>query len=1227
MSRLYASYSSDTETEDDSDLDVGEDNRKETTKEAKFGSPPQELHYVPYAPPNYELTKPTTTKPPNTVTAQATSIIVINSKDRDRTVYPNPTFFTLRLPRIYRNIKNIVLTEISILNSFFNFRATKGNITLPLIETERSTFSVNIRQGTYTSDSLVSELQSALNATPLFANISFTSFKNQFKASGNFNLLFNQPNGQIFNYQTNQYDTATSISQIVAQYFQQQETFGISNFTNQQCSVAYYYPCMKEMILRNIPFDLHIDYYKTLPAYLIYPSASDYILFGFQGLNDSYITFLATGPDSAPNITLFQTFHDQNTFLYFPVNQYTCIYNSQSGRFQITAPNINTSISTDIANQYNTYLNQLAYEYGYNGISALTVNLNSNTLLKQVRLEFYNFIQKQFSDLFGINFGTYTSDFFVDVGNEIELYNTKNKVGWITNSNYIPDVFISTFPVKLPDVPVYWPNLQFEYSTMTDGISTVSFYSTIGLDTNLDADGYLQFSNASEHQNGYFDVSFKIAPTSYARLTFQSKMRQTIELMTIPRYSTNYTSTNGEIYKYGSSISQTPFLFSSGIILVDPYTDPNYLVYSMQQVLFQTPDYMRFNGTEWLGYISQVNPIVIPTSPSINDIKITSFQPYILFEINAANMIIMPDATFDMQIYVETQDDSIFPVPIKLSWYRDRSAFMADVTNVYAGNYIQNPYYYFVNETFEGTNSASITCKTLSKEKSYLLVTIASSSNPLPGNVPLRVFAVMTDLLSISTVTHAELLDYRKVPYSATAMELITPMDAMFQDPLTSIFSTATDFFQLGYDTSNVSNNVLDWIIQGTNQTHYDPNSIEQFSTNTYNGLRYIFQDPNGASATPDPQITSWNLFFPTGTSNTIVDTYIGSNYNTSSFTIANGSSNEFTLVNWFNSATTKESFWKPFPYQNSNYLMDCSTIQGGVGVFQACINPAYNLQTDMSTNSGAYDSNGLSGVSFFLPPGETVSMKEIVLKFGYTAPTFTDPTASTSITRSFLYTNNNYIGSPVWLVSTLSLVGDSSLVSLNYRSLAIKKSSTGETYIAYITGGVITGGTKTGDFDVVLLKLDSNGALLWSRQNNTFNISGFARMPTLAIRSDDSLVYLSIWNDNLSVNTVHTYAFTSSGTVQSSATISTTPPNAEITYIASSIDSQNQLVIAVYTQNISNRYINVYKYDTSLVLDTGFVFTQIPYFVDTYLELSFCDLQIDSSDNIIIAYASKTPY
>jgi len=645
----------------------------------------------------------------------------------------------------------------------------------------------------------------------------------------------------------------------------------------------------------------------------------------------------------------------------------------------------------------------------------LQTNFSTNTLLKQVGLEFYNFIHKQFTDQFGINFGTYTTDFFLNTANEVNLYNTKDKVGWIIDSNNVPVTLISTSPTKLPDVPVYWPNLQFQQSTQTVGASTIQFCSSIGFSSNLDSNGYLYFSNASEHQTGYFDIPFSIDPTTYARLTFQSKIRQTIELMTIPRYTSNRTSTNDEHYYY-DQIS-TPFLFSSGTSLVDPFTNTNYLMYSAQHVLFNTPDYMRFQGTQWLNYVEQVEPIIIPTSPAITDIKITPYQPYILFQINAADILVMPDATFDIDIYVETQDGSLFPVPLTLSWYRDRSAFMADVQELYTGNYIQNPAYYFVNQVFENTNSARITCKTLSGESSYLLVTIPSSALFLPGNLPLRIFAVNSSVLSISSITHAQRLDYRKVPYTSTATDKSIPSDPEFQDPLTSIFSTAIDFFQLGYDGSTISNNLLDWMIQGTNGTYYDPNNIEQFSTTTYNGLRYIFQDPSSASATPSPPTTSWNLFFPVGTSNTILDLYTQSTYNVSSyvsslstgFSLVNGTSNEFTLMNWFNSSKTKELFWNPIPKGNSNYLIDCSTISGGVGFFQACINkPSYALVTDMSTTSVVRDSNGIAGVSFFLPPGEVVSLQEIVLKFAYTSPTFTDGSVSTACTRTSLYATSN---------------------------------------------------------------------------------------------------------------------------------------------------------------------------------------------------------------------------
>jgi hypothetical protein len=67
-------------------------------------------------------------------TGQYTTILMINSRDRDTQVYPQPTFFTIRLPRTYRNIASFQITQMKLLSSFFYFRTDKGNTTMKVLE-------------------------------------------------------------------------------------------------------------------------------------------------------------------------------------------------------------------------------------------------------------------------------------------------------------------------------------------------------------------------------------------------------------------------------------------------------------------------------------------------------------------------------------------------------------------------------------------------------------------------------------------------------------------------------------------------------------------------------------------------------------------------------------------------------------------------------------------------------------------------------------------------------------------------------------------------------------------------------------------------------------------------------------------------------------------------------------------------------------------------------------
>jgi hypothetical protein len=56
-----------------------------------------------------------------------------------------------------------------------------------------------------------------------------------------------------------------------------------------------------------------------------------------------------------------------------------------------------------------------------------------------------------------------------------------------------------------------------------------------------------------------------------------------------------------------------------------------------------------------------------------------------------------------------------------------------------------------------------------------------------------------------------------------------------------------------------------------------------------------------------------------------------------------------------------------------------------------------------------------------------------------------------------------------------------------------------GNVYVAYDTSGIVSGGTSSGNRDIVMFKLDSNGNTLWTRQNSTINTSGLDNFPTIS--------------------------------------------------------------------------------------------------------------------------------
>lgn len=92
-------------------------------------------------------------------------IVMIDSLDRDQFIYPLPTQFRIRLPRIYRNVSRIDILQVKMLSALYAFSAARGNTTMSLTDASANshkTYSATIPDGTYSIQQLVDTLTCSL---------------------------------------------------------------------------------------------------------------------------------------------------------------------------------------------------------------------------------------------------------------------------------------------------------------------------------------------------------------------------------------------------------------------------------------------------------------------------------------------------------------------------------------------------------------------------------------------------------------------------------------------------------------------------------------------------------------------------------------------------------------------------------------------------------------------------------------------------------------------------------------------------------------------------------------------------------------------------------------------------------------------------------------------------------------------------------------------------------
>ena len=102
-------------------------------------------------------------------------VVMIDSLDRDQFLYPLPTQFRIRLPRIYRNVVRIDILQIKMLSAIYAFSATRRNTTLQITDKgmQDRSFTATIPDGTYSIQQLVDTLTCALRSSSAAAGFSF----------------------------------------------------------------------------------------------------------------------------------------------------------------------------------------------------------------------------------------------------------------------------------------------------------------------------------------------------------------------------------------------------------------------------------------------------------------------------------------------------------------------------------------------------------------------------------------------------------------------------------------------------------------------------------------------------------------------------------------------------------------------------------------------------------------------------------------------------------------------------------------------------------------------------------------------------------------------------------------------------------------------------------------------------------------------------------------------
>ena len=843
-----------------------------------------------------------------------TTLFLVDSTNRDHVAFPQPTNFTLRPPRAYKTVTSIQITQLKLLCSFFYFQASKGNITLPVVELDRKntnmylekmlTKAVTIREGTYAINDLLTEITTQLNYTPLFYDYpnGFTDFVTAFTTNGDYGVNFNEPGDTFYDTLNNKFISNPTKDYIVKAYWVTRYA-GLTTYTVDQIKVAFYYPVLYEVLLDPEDTTAYPYLNLTLTNTTLNPGETVYIrvVFNSQGISDPVILELINN-----NITYLDAYRTYHTFRYSLVNRYQITYDANNLRINIFTLTLNTSLLNLFTKTNATSLAAALQQQGYtsNNYIALSNQLNQSQV---VFSDMYNYIQNQLVKYFAIDYATYASQYFVNTGNILFIRNGFNASN--IRSGYTLEYLTSgTQPListltSYSNSPAYWPKFNAATAgSLAGGIDP----SGINVSTNMIpysiTSSNFQFGNQSIDSSNYYvqtnqstrsiDTIITIKPARYTVLKFRSPCRQTLQVETMPLpyyykfadynkqglYSNVLDASNNNVPQKYFDVSYS-FVYTTSGPNVNSYMDQSN--YSSLQLSYPY-------GIDYLTSFISSPSLLLNVQSNLAQFKFTAPSAPVPY----ASTLAVYDTTLTF-----TSLTSSFPGTVLAFVYHDRAAFMADINSNYQRN--EKPLHYIASNRVEANTTQNLTIH-LSTFTGHSYYTIFRSEtlsfqniNYVPSvyQVTSSFVAIKTDYVNFdplgnpsdaSNVSNYPFVtnyntDYLRLPTSST-LQGIDPNNPKYTQSLSVTLKP------LGYDISGVSDDLTDYRGYNPGLPGFVPNT--QFRIDPIS--QYTFQKLT-------PFNTLSNSYFPPNNKNAILSPITNAPY-----TYKTNSNAEIKIVQWY---------------------------------------------------------------------------------------------------------------------------------------------------------------------------------------------------------------------------------------------------------------------------------------------------------------------------------------